>query len=102
MPASRTRNCSNVVVRSRMVSDMGSISYLMKMPVGEQQSAQSSSLLAFVSLTRYASPVFRHAAHISHRVLTRVEEATASVDVGRRYDADKVLEDVEVCAPREG
>lgn len=34
IPAKRTRNCSRVVVRSRIVSDMGSISYLKKIPCG--------------------------------------------------------------------
>ena len=33
IPARRTRNCTRDVVRSRMVRDIGSMSYLMKMPV---------------------------------------------------------------------
>lgn len=40
MPASRTRNWTSVVVRSRIVNETGSMSYLKKMPGDGKKSCQ--------------------------------------------------------------
>lgn len=79
-----------------MVSDIGSMSYLMKMPVWRRMSS-TCSLALVCEFTWHSLPVLRHTRHVSHRVLTRVEDATTSVDVSGRDHADEVLEDVEIC-----
>lgn len=53
-----------------------------------------------ILLTWNALSVLSHSIHVCDRVLTRVEDAPSRVNVGRRYDTDKVLENVEGCAER--
>ena len=78
-----------------MVNDMGSRSYLKKIPARTVVSKGCERSTG--SRTWDALPVFRLATHVGHRVLIRVEYSPTRVDVGCRDYADKVLEDVEVC-----